>query len=263
MKYVGYLVIVFIVATSCSSYQKALKSEDVKVKYDLAESLYKEGKYPKANRLFEQILPKYAGKPQGERVVFMYADALYKDEDYYTAAYQFERFSTSYPNSQKSEEAAFYSAKSSYMLSPVFSIDQADTYSALNKLQGFINNYPQSEFLSEANEMVQKLTSKLEKKELEIAKNYSKTYYYKSSIKSIDNFLLDYPGSSYKEEALFVKLDASYKLAINSYEYLIKDRLLEAQEAYDDLLKYFPNTTFADQASKIQEDIKEELSKRS
>ncbi len=49
---------------SCNEYQKALKSTDIKVKYDAAERFYKEGDYRQANRLFEQIAPKYIGKPQ-------------------------------------------------------------------------------------------------------------------------------------------------------------------------------------------------------
>lgn len=260
---ITYLLVLGVLVASCSEYQKALKSEDTKIKYEMAEKLYDAGKYSKANRLYEQILPKYTGKPQGERVVYMYADGAYKSKDFYLAAYQFERFASSYPKSEKAEEAAFYSAKSSYELSPRYSIDQTETNEAINKLQSFINRYPDSEWLPEANKMVQELTSKLEKKDLEVAKLYSKTYYYKSCIKCIDNFLIDYPGSDYREEALYVKLDASYKLAINSYEYLVKDRLQEAENAYKDLMKYFPNSKFAEEANDINEDIQKELSKRS
>ncbi|SFU73418.1 outer membrane protein assembly factor BamD [Pustulibacterium marinum] len=263
MRKIVYLIAIAIAFTSCSEYQKALKSEDTGVKYTMAEQLYNEGKYSKANRLFEQILPKYVGKPQGERVMYMYADAAYQVNDYYLAAYQFERFANSYPKSSKAQEAAYLSAKATYLTSPKFSLDQTETYDALNKLQNYINKYPNSEYLQETNQLVQDLTQKLEKKDLEIAKQYKKTFKYKSSIKSIENFLVDYPGSELKEEALFVKLEATYELAVNSFEYLIKDRLEQAQEAYDDLIKYYPNTSFSDEATKIQESITEELSKRS
>ncbi|MDB4149774.1 outer membrane protein assembly factor BamD, partial [Flavobacteriaceae bacterium] len=105
---------------SCNEYQKALKSTDTKVKYDAAESFYKAGNYRQANRLFEQIAPKYIGKPQGERVLFFFADSYFKIKDYNTAGYQFERFLKSYTNSDKSIEAAFFSAKSYYELSPKY-----------------------------------------------------------------------------------------------------------------------------------------------
>ena len=50
---------------SCSEYQKVLKSDEVKPKYDMAEKLYDEGDFKHANRLLEQIAPKYIGKPPG------------------------------------------------------------------------------------------------------------------------------------------------------------------------------------------------------
>lgn len=258
-----YLIVLAIFVTSCSEYQKALKTEDTAVKYELAEKLYKDGKYRKANRLFEQIMPRYVGKPQGERVVYMYADALYKVEDYYMAAYQFERFTNSYPKSTKSEEAAFYSAKATSLTSPKYSLDQTDTYEALDKLQKFINKYPESELLPEANVLVADLTEKLEKKSLEIAKLYNKTMKYKACIKSVDNFVISYPGSAYTEDALYVKLDASYKLAINSFEYLIKDRLEDTKESYLELMDEFPETSYKDKALEIYNSVTEELEKRS
>src|SRR5690606_35102999 len=135
-----------ILLGSCSEYQKVLKGTDVKAKYDLAERYYNEAEYAKANRLFEQIAPKYVGKPQGERVLFFFADTYFKTGDYNMAGYQFERFLKSYPKSDKAIESAFMGAKSFYELSPRYSLDQTDTDKALQKLQLFINTYPESEY---------------------------------------------------------------------------------------------------------------------
>ena len=44
--------LVIFLMTSCGSYQKALKSEDTKLKYDLAEAYYDEGDYRRAKRSF-------------------------------------------------------------------------------------------------------------------------------------------------------------------------------------------------------------------
>jgi outer membrane protein assembly factor BamD len=49
------------------------------------------------------------------------------------------------------------------MLSPVYSLDQADTTKALDKLQAFIDNYPNSQYL-EANAAVKVLSEKLNKR---------------------------------------------------------------------------------------------------
>lgn len=107
MRYLAVVLLTLVLTVSCNEYQKVLKSEDAKLKYDLAEKFYNEGDFRRANRLFEQIAPQYIGKPQGERIIFMYANSFYQIRDYYTGGYQFERFAKSYPRSEKVEEAAF------------------------------------------------------------------------------------------------------------------------------------------------------------
>src|SRR5690606_31592547 len=141
----------------CSEFQTALKSDDPKVKYDVAEKLYEKGKYTKAIRLFEQLGPVMRGKASAEKLFYMYAQSYYKTKQYYSASYQFEQFAASYPRSEKLEEAMFLSAKSSYMLSPSYSLDQADTYKAIDKLQNFIDGFPNSTLMSEANLLVKEL----------------------------------------------------------------------------------------------------------
>jgi outer membrane protein assembly factor BamD len=64
------------------------------------------------------------------------------------------------------------------MLSPIYSLDQTDTYA--DKLQAFIDTYPNSEYLSEANETVRVLQEKIEKKVFENAKGYNTISDFKS-----------------------------------------------------------------------------------
>ncbi|MBD3661166.1 MAG: outer membrane protein assembly factor BamD, partial [Arenibacter algicola] len=173
MKRLFSFLLLVAILSSCSEYQKVLKNEDVKAKYDLAEKFYDAGDFKRANRLLEQIAPKYIGKPQGERVMYFLADSYFQTKDYNMAGYQFERFLKSYPKSDKAVEAGFYGAKSYYMLSPKYSLDQTDTDKALIKLQNFINTYPESEFLVEANIMARELTTKKERKSYEREKQFN------------------------------------------------------------------------------------------
>ncbi|MEO6348519.1 MAG: outer membrane protein assembly factor BamD [Aquaticitalea sp.] len=240
----NYLValLAFITLSSCGEYQKALKSEDTAVKFAKGTELYDAGKYNKANRLFAQIVPNYRGKPQAEKLMFMYSNSYYMAKDYYLAAYQFERFEDAYPKSEKAEEALFLSTVSYYKLSPVYSKEQKETKEALEKMQLFIDKYPESQYMSQVNDMVKELDYKLEKKDFEIAKQYNRISDFAASIKSFDNFLLLYPGSSFKEEALFYRLDSSYKLAINSTERKKEGRINNAMILYKAFKKSFPNS---------------------
>ena len=147
---------------SCSPYQKALKSEDMGIKYEEATKQYEKEKYAKAIRLFEQMAATYRGKPQAEKMYYMYAMSLYKTKQYYSAGYQFESFVSGYPKSEKLEQAAYLGAKSYSELSPVYSLDQVDTFKAIEKLQVFIDRFPDSEYLPEANETLKGLREKIE-----------------------------------------------------------------------------------------------------
>jgi outer membrane protein assembly factor BamD len=263
MARIFYILLTVLLLTSCSEFQKALKSDEVKTKYEVATKLYESEKYSKAIRLFEQISNTYRGKPQAEKLFYMYAMALYKTKTYQTASYQFESFTAQYPASSKAEEAAFLAAKSYYQLAPRYSLDQVDTYKGLEKLQAFIDRYPNSQYMPEANQLVKELRDKLELKAFEIAKQYHLTAEffgdYNAAIKSFDNFLIDFPGSSLKEDVLWLKFDSAYQLAINSVYYRMEQRLKDAKDDYYDLIKFKGETKYRGQADKMLAKIDTEL----
>ena len=254
-----YAVLIAILLSSCSEYQRALKSEDVALKFKAATAKYDKQKYNKAIRLFEQIAPAYRGKPQAESMFYMFAQSYYKTEQYYLSGYQFESFVSSYPKSEKVEEASFLGAKSYSMLSPTYSLDQGDTTKAIDKLQTFIDIYPNSIYTPEANVVLKKLTDKLEKKYFEIAKQYNTISDYKSALVALDNFIADYPGTQFKEQALYYRLDSAYQLAINSVPSKMEERLKNAKIAYASFTKFKENSTYKTKADEMSAKIDKEL----
>lgn len=229
------------------------------VKAEAANKVYDDGKYTKAIRLYEQIAPAYKGKPQAERMFYMYSKSLYNTKQYYLAGYQFENFAASYPKSEKREEALFLAAECFYKLSPVYSLDQTDTEKALEKIQKFIDLYPFSEYLPKANEYVKELREKQEKKAFEIAKQYNSISDYKAALKAFDNFIADFPGTPYKEKALYYRLDSAYQLAINSIDSKKQERLAYAKTTHANLMKFKSDTEYKEKADKMLAEIEQEL----
>ena len=261
MKKIVALLLLTLALGSCGEYQKALKSEDVAVKYELAEKLYDAGKYSKAIRLFEQIAPAYRGKPQAEKMFYMYSQAYYKTKQYYLTGYQFESFASNYPRSEKVQEAAYLGAKCYSMLSPAYSLDQVDTFKAIEKLQNFIDTYPNSEYLPEANKTMRVLNDKIEKKVYENAIGYNTIMDYKSALIALDLFIADYPGTALKEKALYYKLDSAYHLAINSVPEKMEERLQVAKLAYTTLIRYKADTEYKEKADAMLAKIETDLQK--
>ncbi len=254
MKKLLYSISILILISSCSEYQKALNSDEVSVKFNLGTELFDAEKYSKASRLFAQILPQYRGKPQAQKLTFMQAMCFYNTKDYNSSSYQMERFVNSYPDSEKVEEMAFLGAKSYYLMSPIFSKDSEDTKIAIDKLQEFINAFPESEFNDDANKLIFELDYRLELKEFNIALQYNVLTDYQAAIKSFENFLIDFPGSDLREKALYYRFDSAYKLAINSVVWRQKERIENAVSYFNSFKNTYNDSEFLDEMeSKISE----------
>ena len=256
---ISFLGLICMLLQSCGPYQKALKSEDIKLKYDMAEAYYDEGDFRRAKGLFEQLKPIYRGKPQSERITYFYANCLLNTKSYISAAYEFESFTKAFPNSDKLEEAYYLVAYAYAEISPVFSLDQKDTEEALNKLQDYINRYPNSERMGVVNNLVEELLRKLERKSFENARQFYTVRDYKAAIKAIDNFIGDFPGTPYREEAMFVQFKSAAILAINSVFSKKEERLDNAVAYYDDFIRSYPDSEFMEQTNSIINDIEKEI----
>ena len=254
MKKLLYSISILILISSCSEYQKALNSDEVSVKFNLGTELYDAEKYSKASRLFAQILPQYRGKPQAQKLTYMQAMCFYNTKDYNSSSYQMERFVNSYPDSEKVEEMAFLGAKSYYLMAPIFSKDSEDTKIAIDKLQQFINAFPESEFNDDANKLIFELDYRLELKEFNIALQYNVLTDYQAAIKSFENFLIDFPGSDLREMAMYYRFDSAYKLAINSVVWRQKERIENAVSYFNSFKNSYNDSELLDEMeSKISE----------
>jgi outer membrane protein assembly factor BamD len=149
------------------------------------------------------------------------------------------------------------SAKSYYESSPVYSLDQTDTIKALGAIQNFIDLYPNSNFFTNSNELVEKLQYKLEKKDFEIAKGYYKTgefdlRNYKAAMVAFDNLILEHLGTSFKEDAIYYKFLSAYELAVNSFDNVKGERLENAKTILTKFKKNYPDSEHLDDLSKYE-----------
>ncbi len=254
-----FTLLLVILFSSCGEYNKVLNKGKNADRYKMAVELYEKEDYKKAIPLFEKLVGPYAGKPQMERIQYMTADSYYKTEDYGLSSYYFSKFIVNYPESSKVEEAAFLAAKSYYLASPKYSLDQQDTEKALVAFQSYIDTYPNSELISEANVIYKKLVTRLEKKDFEVAKQYYHIEKYNAAINAFDSFNEEHLGSVFKEDALFYKLKATYDLGMKSILSKKEQRLLDAKYAYNKFYKSFPDSKKMREANNMLKQIDKEL----
>jgi outer membrane protein assembly factor BamD len=258
------IILVFVAAlgmAGCKSrFEKLRASNDVAKKYQEALRLYNKRDYSKALVLFEDLSQKYRGRAEAEDLNYYYAYTLYRLSDFTTARYQFKSFADTYPSSKNAEEARYMSAYCYYLESPVFSLDQENTYKAIDALQLFINLYPTSDRAAAAGKYIADLRGKLEDKAFENAKMYlttgpSNVDNYRAAVIALENAQKDYPDIKYAEEMDFLMIKAQYLYAKNSYAIRQEDRYNEAVSLYTDFTEKHPDSKFTNDAKQLKENI--------
>ncbi|MCX6225168.1 MAG: outer membrane protein assembly factor BamD [Bacteroidia bacterium] len=249
----GFLTIglLALLLASCSDYQKLLSSADTDLKYKRAIEYFDKKDYTRASALMEMILPIYRGTDKAEEVNYRYAYCYYHQQEYEMASYYFKNFVTSFPNSPYAEECAYMYAYCFYEQSPISSLDQANTYKALDELQMFMNQHPASKRITDCNKLIDELREKLVKKSFDSASLYYKLSDFKAAITALNNGLKEFPDTHYREELLFLVLKSSYELAIRSVYEKMKERFQNTTEAYLGFKEEFPQSKHLKEAERI------------
>jgi outer membrane protein assembly factor BamD len=238
---------------SCSEYQKVLKSADYNFKYQKAVEYYETGDFYRAQSLFDELVSIFKGTDKAEDILYYYADCHYQQKDYILAAYYFDNFAKTFPYSEKTEKAAYTAAYCYYQNSPKPSLDQADTYKAIDAMQLYINKYPKSEFIDEANNIIATLRSKLEKKSYENAKLYFKLGNYQAATISLKNSIKEFPDSEYREEVLYLVIKSSYMLAEMSIIAMQGERYQNTVSEYYVFIDEYPESEYLEEVEKMYE----------
>jgi outer membrane protein assembly factor BamD len=258
-----FILVISLSVSSCSKYNRLLKSNDYELKYNKAIEYYEKQKYANALTLFEELITIYRGNEKGEKVMLYYAYCQYGLDDYILASYHFKNFVRTYPNSEHAEEAMYMNAYCYQLNSPESSLDQSNTISAIEEFQLFANMYPKSNRITECNANIDKLRLKLETKAFDNAKLYYNMGDYKSSIVAFENILKDYPDTRYRDEVSFMALKSNYLLAINSIEEKQLERLRGTVDVYYKFIDKFPKSQFINQAEQIYTACQKGISKKS
>jgi len=259
MKRLLLIIFILVSISSCSKFQQHMKSTDMEAKYKAAVNYYEKKDYYHALQLFEELISVYRGTSKAEMSYFYYTYCTYYVDDFTMAAYHFNNFVQSYPNSSHAEEMQYMYAYCFYLDSPISSLDQSSTIEAVDKFQIFINKFPQSAKVEEANKKIDELRLKLEEKTFNNAKLYYKTENYKAAVVAFANLLKDYPYTKFREESMYLSLRASYNYAMNSIDSKRLERLKAAQEEYYNLVDNFAQSRYLRDAERLFEQISKEL----
>lgn len=256
-----YILGIFTVAvvTSCVSKQeRAMKSADKNLILKTANENFAKKKWKNALALYDRLPNLVAGTDDAPNVVFNSAYANYYDKNFRLAGNQFKNFAISFPQDNRKEEAAYMSALCYYEGSMDYNLDQSTTQTAINELQDFLNNYPNSERSKNISTLIDELSYKLEFKAYENARQYFKMGEYKAANVSLENVLEDFPSTKLRPQIYDYIVKSRYELATKSV-YDLKDERIESALAFTrQVEKEMPNTDVAKTALDIRQKLEKE-----
>jgi outer membrane protein assembly factor BamD len=249
-----YLILLLSLNACKSEYQKVLKGNDLPKKYEMAKKYYNDKDYFRALTLLDELVNVYRGSEEAESIYYYFAYCHYGLKDLITARFHFKNFAETYPRSKYAEECRYMTAYCYYLDSPDFTLDQDNTYKAIESLQLFINMYPKSERVNECNLLIDRLRDKLEAKSYNNAKLYYNIGDYKSAIFAFRNASLDFPDNKYREEMQFLTIKSSYLYAKRSIDSKKSERFLETIDYYQNFVDSYTASKYLKEAQDIYND---------
>jgi len=252
MKFRLYIVLIILVlVSSCSGYEKLLKSSDFELKKVKAKEFYDAGQYVKSTELLSQILPHFRATEEAEELNWINAQSYYGMKDYFMAGSYFKSFVDQFPFGKHAEEANFMAAMCDYKIAARPELDQENTRNAIEGFNIFINRFPGSPKVVESKTLVKELEEKLVEKSYLSAKLYYDMKQYKAAVVALNNSLKEYANTKFREEMMFLKLNSLFLYAEKSLAIKQKERYQSTLDDYYSFMEEFPQSQYSKEVNGI------------
>jgi len=255
---IGFVLLTFILS-SCGDFNTVVKSTDYEFKYKKAIEYYEDGEFTRSATLFRELVNIYRGTSRADKIYYYYGKSMMGQKDYLMAGHYFQSLVKEFPMSEYAEEAQFLIGYCSYLMSPKPRLDQQVTQSAIDALQLYINLYPFSDRVEEANRLIDELEDKPVYKSYLSAKLYYDFEQYKAAVVALGNSLEKYPDSKYREELRYMLLKSKYLLADRSVREKKEERYSNALDEYFSFVDEYPNSKYKKEIDKFYKEASEYL----
>lgn len=258
-----FIIVFVLLLSSCSDYNKIVKSTDYEFKYKKALEYYENNEFVRSSTLLKELIGIVRGTSRADKVYYYYAKSQFGLKDYMMAGHYFKSLIKEFPRSEYAEESQYMIGYCSYLDSPSPRLDQSVTQTAIDALQLFINLYPKSTRVEEANRLIIELRDKMVYKSYLSAKLYYDLDNYKAAVVALTSSLKDYPDTKYREELMYMLLKAKYLLAVLSVEEKKHERLSSALDEYFTFVDEYPESKYRKEIEKYHATVEKLLNYKS
>lgn len=220
---------------------------DAEDQFLLAKKRFDDRKYLEAQTEFQKLIWNFPGSDYVDEAHYYLAECFLQQEDYPSAIHSYQRLLQNYSQSPFADDAQYKVGLCYYKQSLPARLDQDFTHKAIRELRTFLEDYPNSEWVPEAQKLLMVSRTKLAQKEYLNGHLYYRMGEYVSAIIYLQEVLKDYPDTKWADDAQFTigecyRRQKKWDQALESYQQVletsISGRLVrQAQKRIDKIEK--------------------------
>ena len=195
------LLLCFLTLSGCGISTPFDDNIPYKTRFDDGLVFFEEEKYVKSSQQFNIIVERASHTDLGDDALFFLAESYFLNGDYDLALIEFEKLVSRMGFSPYIEKSRWRICETLMLLSPNFYHDQDSSRKAISQIQEFLDDFPNSEFSKDADQLISELRTRLAEKNMETGKLYVKLKAYDSAIVSYQIVVSEYYDTEFFKDA--------------------------------------------------------------
>lgn len=194
------LSILCLTVTDCAGRKRAAQSSSEE-RFARGQALFEKKKWTRAADEFNWVVIKNPAGNLAAEAQYYYAECLYQQKQYVEAQVEFERLLRRWAGTEHLVEARYRIVQCLVAQSPSYYYDQKATLEAIDELQAFIDDFPDSADRDAAEKLITELRLRIARKYYESGRLYLKWRQPPPARVYFDTVLSKYYDTAYADEA--------------------------------------------------------------
>ncbi|UCD94084.1 MAG: outer membrane protein assembly factor BamD [Candidatus Zixiibacteriota bacterium] len=244
---IGLLLLFLVLGCGKPALRMANNAQD---QFALAKREFDKKHWLKAVEGFQRVIFNFPGATIVDTAQYYLATSYFENKDYELAAVEYQRLMSKYPMSSFLDGAQYMTGVCYLENTPGhYALDQEDMKRAIQTLQDFILDNPDSPLVEDAKKAILDGQSKLARKEYENGMLYFKVYDVKAAEIYFQYVVDNYTNTKYAALSLFKLSELEYK----------KGKYPEALEKFNNFIKVYPGSDLVPKANEYIDKITRQL----
>lgn len=191
--------------------RRAAGPNSIEERFARGQAFFEKERWSRAAEDFNWVVLNNPAGSLATKAQYYYAESLYQQKQYVEAQIEFERLLRRWADTEHLIEARYRIVRCLVLQSPRYYYEQKATLDAIDELQTFIDDFPESAQREEAEALIDELRLKMARKNYESGRLYLKWRRWSPARLYFEKVLSQYYDTAYADEAC-VGIVVSYLL---------------------------------------------------